>query len=43
MRKHQPVDKYKCRTALTKDTGAVAYRKDRVTARQDHRHPGRRP
>ena len=30
MRKNQPVDKYKCRTALTKDTGAVAYRKDRV-------------
>ncbi|WP_210502614.1 prenyltransferase/squalene oxidase repeat-containing protein [Nocardioides xinjiangensis] len=30
VRKNQPVDKYKCRTALTKDTGAVAYRKDRV-------------
>src|SRR6478735_9391017 len=24
IRKNQPVDKYKCRTALTKDTGAVA-------------------
>lgn len=32
IRKNQPVDKYKCRTALTKDTGAVAYRKDRVKA-----------
>lgn len=32
VRKNQPVDKYKCRTALTKDTGAVAYRKDKVTA-----------
>ena len=32
VRKNQPVDKYKCRTALTKDMGAVAYRKDRVTA-----------
>jgi hypothetical protein len=32
VRKNQPVDKYKCRTALTKDTGAVAYRKDRTTA-----------
>ncbi|GAA2096447.1 hypothetical protein [Nocardioides furvisabuli] len=32
VRKNQPVDKYKCRTALTKDTGAVAYRKDRVKA-----------
>ncbi|GAA5123305.1 hypothetical protein GCM10023339_42970 [Alloalcanivorax gelatiniphagus] len=32
IRKNQPVDKYKCRTALTKDTGAVAYRRDRVTA-----------
>ncbi|MFC7361419.1 prenyltransferase/squalene oxidase repeat-containing protein [Nocardioides astragali] len=32
VRKNQPVDKYKCRTALTKDTGAVAYRRDRVTA-----------
>src|SRR6478735_3540426 len=31
VRKNQPVDKYKCRTALTKDTGAVAYRKDRAT------------
>ena len=30
VRKNQPVDKYKCRTALTKDTGAVAYRRDRV-------------
>ena len=30
VRKNQPVDKYKCRTALTKDTGAVAYRKDRA-------------
>lgn len=30
VRKNQPVDKYKCRTALTKDTGAVAYRKDRI-------------
>lgn len=30
IRKNQPVDKYKCRTALTKDTGAVAYRRDRV-------------
>ena len=30
VRKNQPVDKYKCRTALTKDMGAVAYRKDRV-------------
>ncbi|MDR7255382.1 hypothetical protein J2X46_004384 [Nocardioides sp. BE266] len=32
VRKNQPVDKYKCRTALTRDTGAVAYRKDRVKA-----------
>lgn len=32
VRNLQPVDKYKCRTALTKDTGAVAYRKDKVTA-----------
>ncbi|WP_210648748.1 prenyltransferase/squalene oxidase repeat-containing protein [Nocardioides sp. SYSU D00065] len=32
VRKNQPVDKYKCRTALTKDTGAVAYRKDRAKA-----------
>ncbi len=32
VRKNQPVDKYKCRTALTKDLGAVAYRKDRVKA-----------
>ncbi|MDZ5664043.1 prenyltransferase/squalene oxidase repeat-containing protein [Nocardioides sp. S-58] len=32
IRKNQPVDKYKCRTALTRDTGAVAYRRDRVTA-----------
>lgn len=32
VRKNQPVDKYKCRTALTKDTGAVAYRKDRSIA-----------
>jgi hypothetical protein len=31
VRKLQPVDKYKCRTALTKDTGAVAYRKEAVT------------
>jgi hypothetical protein len=31
VRKNQPVDKYKCRTALTKDTGAVAFRKDRAT------------
>lgn len=30
VRKNQPVDKYKCRTALTKDTGAVAFRKDRT-------------
>jgi hypothetical protein len=30
VRKLQPVDKYKCRTALTKDVGAVAYRKDRL-------------
>jgi len=30
VRKNQPVDKYKCRTALTKDTGAVAFRKDRA-------------
>jgi len=28
----QPVDKFKCRTALTKDTGAVAYRKEAVSA-----------
>ena len=32
VRKNQPVDKYKCRTALTKDTGAVAYRKEKATA-----------
>ena len=32
VRKNQPVDKFKCRTALTKDTGAVAYRKEKVTA-----------
>lgn len=32
VRKLQPVDKSKCRSALTKDTGAVAYRKDKVTA-----------
>ena len=32
VRKNQPVDKYKCRTSLTKDTGAVAYRKDRINA-----------
>jgi hypothetical protein len=32
VRKLQPVDKYKCRTALTKDTGAVGYRKEKVTA-----------
>ena len=32
VRKNQPVDKYKCRTALTKDTGAVAFRKDRATS-----------
>lgn len=31
VRKNQPVDKYKCRTALTKDTGAVAFRRDRST------------
>jgi hypothetical protein len=31
VRKNQPVDKYKCRTALTKDTGAVAYRKEKAT------------
>ncbi len=30
VRKNQPVDKYKCRTALTSDTGVVAYRKDRI-------------
>lgn len=30
VRKLQPVDKFKCRTALTKDTGAVAYRKEAV-------------
>lgn len=30
VRKNQPVDKYKCRTALTKDTGVVAFRKDRI-------------
>ncbi|SEB28621.1 hypothetical protein SAMN04489844_0068 [Nocardioides exalbidus] len=30
VRKNQPVDKYRCRTALTKDIGAVAYRPDRV-------------
>ena len=28
VRRLQPVDKRKCRTALTKDTGAVAYRKE---------------
>lgn len=34
VRKLQPVDKRRCRTALTKDTGAVAYRKEAVkTAR----------
>ena len=32
VRKLQPVDKFKCRSALTKDTGAVAYRKDKVAA-----------
>ncbi len=32
VRKLQPVDKFKCRTALTKDTGAVAYRKEAVSA-----------
>jgi hypothetical protein len=32
VRRNQPVDKYRCRTALTKDTGAVAFRPDRVTA-----------
>lgn len=32
VRNNQPVDKYKCRTSLTKDTGAVAFRKDRITA-----------
>jgi hypothetical protein len=30
VRKNQPVDKYKCRTALTRDTGVVAFRKDRI-------------
>ncbi|MBL0747228.1 prenyltransferase/squalene oxidase repeat-containing protein [Nocardioides baculatus] len=30
VRKNQPVDKYKCRTALTSDTGVVAFRKDRI-------------
>ena len=30
VRKNQPVDKYKCRTALTGDTGVVAFRKDRI-------------
>ena len=42
VRKNQPVDKYKCRTALTKDTGAVAFRKDRIKASSTDRHPGRR-
>jgi len=32
VRNLQPVDKYKCRTALTRDTGAVAYRKEKVAA-----------
>lgn len=32
VRKLQPVDKFKCRTALTKDTGAVAYRKEAVAS-----------
>jgi hypothetical protein len=32
VRKQQPVDKFKCRSALTKDTGAVAYRGDKVAA-----------
>ena len=32
VRKNQPVDKFRCRTALTKDTGAVAYRKEKATA-----------
>ena len=31
VRKLQPVDKFKCRTALTKDTGAVAYRGEAVS------------
>ncbi len=32
VRKLQPVDKLKCRSALTKDTGAVAYRNSSVAA-----------
>jgi hypothetical protein len=32
VRKLQPVDKFRCRTALTKDTGAVAYRGEAVAA-----------
>lgn len=32
VRKLQPVDKRRCRTALTKDTGAVAYRRDQLKA-----------
>jgi len=32
VRKLQPVDKFKCRTPLTKDTGAVAYRGESVSA-----------
>ena len=32
VRKLQPVDKLRCRSALTKDTGAVAYRKSAVTS-----------
>lgn len=32
VRQLQPVDKFRCRTALTKDTGAVAYRGASVTA-----------
>lgn len=32
VRRLQPVDKFRCRTALTKDTGAVAYRPEAVSA-----------
>lgn len=32
VRKLQPVDQLRCRSALTKDTGAVAYRRSAVTA-----------
>ena len=42
VRNNQPVDKYKCRTALTKDTGAVAYRKEKVTAVKTTGIPARR-